>query len=316
MTNAPHIPVMLDEVLAAADPQDGDICVDATFGAGGYARALLEAADCRVIAFDRDPDAVSAGQAMAANYAPRLTILHRPFSEMAVGLDEMGVAAADVIVFDIGVSSMQLDQSARGFSFQHDGPIDMRMGQEGETAADLIERLDDDALAAILRDYGEERRARRVARAIKQAAAEGRLASTRNLAAVVAGTLGHPPDGKHPATKTFQALRIAVNDELGELEAGLAAAERLLKAGGRLVVVAFHSLEDRMVKRFLAERAGRTPGASRHAPAIATSAPTFAMIVRGARKPSDTEAARNPRARSARLRAARRLPVEERRAST
>ncbi len=302
--------------MAAASPQDGDICVDATFGGGGYTRALLEAADCRVIAFDRDPDAVAAGRSMAARYAPKLTILHRPFSEMAAGLEAIGVDAVDVVVFDIGVSSMQLDQSARGFSFQSDGPIDMRMAQDGETAADLIERLDEDALAAVLRNFGEERRARRVARAIKRAHAEGRLLSTRSLAAVVAETLGTPPDGKHPATKTFQALRIAVNDELGELEAGLAAAEGLLTVGGRLVVVAFHSLEDRIVKRFLAERAGRTPGASRHAPALATSAPTFALIVRGAGRPTDAEAARNPRARSARLRAARRVSTEERRAQT
>lgn len=294
MTDAPHIPVLLDEVVAALAPAPGEVMVDATFGAGGYTRAILKTG-ATVIAFDRDPDAIREGRAAGIE---GLTLVHSDFSAMEAAID----APVDGLTMDIGVSSMQLDQADRGFSFQSDGPLDMRMAQDGPSAADFLNTADEDAIADVLYQYGDEPKSRRVARAIVAARP---LTRTGELAAVVRKALGHRPhDKKDPATRTFQAIRIHVNRELGELADGLAAAERLLKPGGRLAVVTFHSLEDRMVKRFLRERSGNTPGGSRHLPqAGATRAPSFATVGRGIRA-GEAELARNPRARSATLRTA------------
>ncbi|WP_294216021.1 16S rRNA (cytosine(1402)-N(4))-methyltransferase RsmH [uncultured Sphingomonas sp.] len=294
MTDAPHIPVLLDEVVAALAPAPGEVMVDATFGAGGYTRAILKTG-ATVIAFDRDPDAIREGRAAGIE---GLTLVHSDFSAMEAAID----APVDGLTMDIGVSSMQLDQAERGFSFQSDGPLDMRMAQDGPSAADFLNTADEDAIADVLYQYGDEPKSRRVARAIVAARP---LTRTGELAAVVRKALGHRlHDKKDPATRTFQAIRIHVNRELGELADGLAAAERLLKPGGRLAVVTFHSLEDRMVKRFLRERSGNTPGGSRHLPqAGATRAPSFATVGRGIRA-GEAELARNPRARSATLRTA------------
>ena len=294
MTDAPHIPVLLDEVVAALAPAPGEVMVDATFGAGGYTRAILKTG-ATVIAFDRDPDAIREGRAAGIE---GLTLVHSDFSAMEAAID----APVDGLTMDIGVSSMQLDQAERGFSFQSDGPLDMRMAQDGPSAADFLNTADEETIADVLYQYGDEPKSRRVARAIVAARP---LTRTGELAAVVRKALGHRPhDKKDPATRTFQAIRIHVNRELGELADGLAAAERLLKPGGRLAVVTFHSLEDRMVKRFLRERSGNTPGGSRHLPqAGATRAPSFATVGRGIRA-GEAELARNPRARSATLRTA------------
>ena len=292
---APHIPVLLAEVVEALAPVAGETMVDGTFGAGGYTRALLTTG-ARVIAFDRDPDAIAAGRAAAG---AGLTLVEAEFSQMAAH-----VAEADGVVLDIGVSSMQLDQAERGFSFQQDGPLDMRMAQSGESAADFVNTADEAAIADVLYVYGEERQSRRVARAIVAARP---ITRTGELAAVVRRALGHKPhDKKDPATRTFQAIRIHVNRELGELADGLAAAEQLLKPGGRLAIVTFHSLEDRMVKRFLRERSGGEPAGSRHLPAAAAArAPSFEIAARAVRA-GEAEVAANPRARSATLRTARR----------
>ena len=294
--SALHVPVLLDEVVAALAPTPGETMVDATFGAGGYARALL-ARGASVIAFDRDPDAAAAGRAAALD---GLTIIERPFSEMAEAVEQ----PVDGVTMDIGVSSMQLDQAIRGFSFQADGPLDMRMSQSGPSAADFVNTADEEAIADVLYLYGDEPKSRRVARAIVAARP---LTRTGELATVIRRALGHKPhDKKDPATRAFQAIRIEVNRELGELADGLAAAERVLKPGGRLAVVTFHSLEDRMVKRFLRDRSGSAPAASRHAPAAAAGpAPSFERIGRAIRAGED-EVARNPRARSATLRTAQR----------
>jgi 16S rRNA (cytosine1402-N4)-methyltransferase len=294
LTDAPHIPVLLAEVVAALAPAPGEVMVDATFGAGGYTRAILQTG-ATVIAFDRDPDAIREGRAAGIE---GLTLVHSDFSAMEAAID----APVDGLTMDIGVSSMQLDQAERGFSFQSDGPLDMRMAQDGPSAADFLNTADEDAIADVLYHYGDEPKSRRVARAIVAARP---LSRTGELATVVRKALGHRPhDKKDPATRTFQAIRIHVNRELGELADGLAAAERLLKPGGRLAVVTFHSLEDRMVKRFLRERSGNTPGGSRHLPqAGATRAPSFERVGRGIRA-GEAELARNPRARSATLRTA------------
>jgi 16S rRNA (cytosine1402-N4)-methyltransferase len=286
--------VLLAEVVAALAPAPGEVMVDATFGAGGYTRAILQTG-ATVIAFDRDPDAIREGRAAGIE---GLTLVHSDFSAMEAAID----APVDGLTMDIGVSSMQLDQAERGFSFQSDGPLDMRMAQDGPSAADFLNTADEDAIADVLYHYGDEPKSRRVARAIVAARP---LSRTGELATVVRKALGHRPhDKKDPATRTFQAIRIHVNRELGELADGLAAAERLLKPGGRLAVVTFHSLEDRMVKRFLRERSGNTPGGSRHLPqAGATRAPSFERVGRGIRA-GEAELARNPRARSATLRTA------------
>jgi 16S rRNA (cytosine1402-N4)-methyltransferase len=298
-----HLPVMLPEVLDALQPRDGAVYIDGTFGGGGYSRAILQAADCRVIGIDRDPDAIARGRELARQFAGRLTIVEGEFSRM----DELVGGGSDGVVLDLGVSSFQFDEADRGFSFREDGPLDMRMSKSGVSAADFVNTADETTLADVIHHLGEERFARRVARAIIAARPVSR---TAELADVVAKALGpaalrHPI---HPATRTFQALRIHVNDELGELERGLEAAERVLKAGGRLVIVAFHSLEDRIVKRFLAERGKPQPAGSRHAPlAAAKNKQTFRLITSKPRMPTAAEIARNPRARSAHLRAAEKL---------
>lgn len=306
---APHIPVMLDEVLAALRPKDGEIYVDGTFGAGGYSRAFLEAADCVVVAIDRDRAALEAGATLKAQYGDRLILLHGRFGDAPALLKEAGVTQTDGFVLDVGVSSMQLDRAERGFSFRHDAPLDMRMDPDsgGETAADLVNTLPEKDLADLIYRYGEERHSRRIARALLAARAEEPIATTGRLAALVRAAVPHGKKEKiDPATRTFQALRIAVNDELGELERALDGAEALLRPGGRLVVVAFHSLEDGLVKRFLRTRSGRDGGVSRHMPDGTANArpPAFTLPFSGARTPDAAEESANPRARSARLRAA------------
>lgn len=302
---APHIPVLLDEVIDALAIAPGETHVDGTYGAGGYTRAILEKGAARVIAFDRDPEAIQEGGALAASSGGRLTLVPERFSRMRQALADRGVEAVDGVTLDIGVSSMQLDRAERGFSFQADGPLDMRMGGEGQSAADFVNHADEGEIADVLFTYGEERQSRRVARAIVAARP---IARTGELAEVVRKALGHHPGmKKDPATRTFQAIRIHVNEELKELEGGLAAAEQVLKPGGRLAVVTFHSLEDRIVKRFLKVRSGSLPAGSRHLPqaANAAPAPTFEVVARAVRPGAD-EVQANPRARSATLRAARR----------
>ena len=310
----PHVPVLLDEVIGALDPQPGDVVVDATFGAGGYARAILDAG-ATVHAFDRDPDAIAAGRewSEACEQPPRLVLHPRRFSEMVATLAEAGVARVDGVTMDVGVSSMQLDQAGRGFAFSAEGPLDMRMSQQGESAADFLNAAREEQIADVLYNYGEERQSRRVARAIVAARP---LATTGDLARVVRKALGYRPGApKDPATRTFQAVRIHVNAELDELAAGLRAAELLLREGGRLAVVSFHSLEDRIVKRFLRDAAVTNPGTSRHRPAAKVGPPpTFARVSRAVH-PSEAEIARNPRARSATLRAAVRTSAPAREAA-
>jgi len=310
--SAPHIPVLLDEVIAALRPQPGSVIVDATFGAGGYTRRLLDTG-ATVHAFDRDPDAIAAGRTWpeTVENPPRLVLHPRRFSEMVAGLADCGVARVDGVVMDIGVSSMQLDQPARGFAFSADGPLDMRMSQEGESAADFLNTAAEEAIAGVLYHYGEERQSRRVARAIVAARP---LATTGDLARVVRKALGFRPGApKDPATRSFQAIRIHVNGELDELEAGLRAAERLLGDGGRLAVVTFHSLEDRIVKRFLRDASGAGAGGSRHLPsATSPTLATFARVSKAVR-PSENETLVNPRARSATLRHAVRTAAPARR---
>lgn len=297
----PHVPVLLGEVIEALAPGPGDVIVDATFGAGGYSQALLEKG-ARVYAFDRDPEAIREGAALEARYRGQLSLHPERFSEMAQEMRRIGVPAVDAVVMDSGVSSMQLDQAERGFAFSADGPLDMRMSRSGESAADFLNGAREEEIADVLFRYGEERQSRRVARAIVAARP---LKTTGDLARVVRKALGyHPGAPKDPATRSFQAVRIHVNAELDELEAGLRAAEILLREGGRLAVVTFHSLEDRIVKRFLREAAGANAGTSRHLPAMeAGPAPTFERVSKAVR-PSDAETLRNPRARSATLRAA------------
>lgn len=313
-TASPHLPVLLAEVLHYLAPRDGEVFVDGTFGAGGYSRAILEAADCTVYGIDRDPSVTPHAERLAADFPGRFKLLAGCFGDMEALLAAEGVERVDGVVLDIGVSSMQLDEAERGFSFQADGPLDMRMGADGPTAADLVNELESDELADIIYKYGEERHSRRIARAIVAMRAKRPFTRTRELAEVVERAIPGAPakkGGIHPATRTFQALRITVNDELGELERGLAAAERLLAAEGRLVVVTFHSLEDRLVKNFMRLRAGETGGGSRHLPEQGPGrAPSFALMNRKAVQAGADEAGRNPRARSAKLRAARRTEAE------
>ena len=310
MSERPHIAVLLDEVLAAIAPAPGRRVVDATFGAGGYTRAFL-AAGAQVLALDRDPSAARFTPKSPEPGADRFTLIARPFSELEAALADTGDLHCDAVAFDVGVSSMQLDEAERGFSFLRDGPLDMRMGPGGETAADLINGREPGELVRLLRLYGEEPQARRIVAALMRRREAAPFTRTLDLAETVERALGGRRGAPvHPATRTFQALRIAVNDELGELRAGLAAAERALAPGGRLAVVSFHSLEDRIVKAFLAERAGRTPAASRHAPPRAEGpSPSFRLLSNGAQTPGEAELASNPRARSAKLRAAERTPA-------
>jgi 16S rRNA (cytosine1402-N4)-methyltransferase len=299
--SAPHIPVLLDEVIEALAPASGEWHLDGTFGAGGYTRAILDAG-ANVIAIDRDPDAIAGGSGLAAASDARLVLVHGRFGNLDTIAADAGHAALDGVTLDIGVSSMQLDQAERGFAFSADGPLDMRMQQDGESAAEWIDRAEEGEIADALYLYGEERQSRRVARAIVAARP---LRTTGELASVVRRALGHRPGApKDPATRTFQAIRIVVNDELGELERGLEAAERALKPGGRIAIVSFHSLEDRIVKRFFRTRSGADGGGSRHRPETGSGPqPTFAAVAK-ARRAGDAEVARNPRARSATLRSA------------
>ncbi|WP_409018738.1 16S rRNA (cytosine(1402)-N(4))-methyltransferase RsmH [Brevundimonas vesicularis] len=303
--SAPHAPVLLAEVIAALKPRPGDVIIDATFGAGGYTRAIL-AEGAEVVALDRDPTVRPHAEAVAADYPDRFQLIQTPFGDLAEAFAESGKSQLNGAVFDIGVSSMQLDQAERGFSFMRDGPLDMRMGDTGPTAADIVNTWDHGPLAHIFKQYGDERQSGRVATAILRRRTEELFSRTLDLAEVVEKALGGRRGAAiHPATRVFQALRIAVNDELGQLERGLEAAEATLAPGGRLVVVTFHSLEDRIVKAFLTERTGNAPGGSRHAPvAVETRKPSFDLMFKGAQDAGEEELATNPRARSARLRAA------------
>jgi 16S rRNA (cytosine1402-N4)-methyltransferase len=306
---ARHIPVMLSEVIEALDPRDGKHFIDGTFGAGGYSRGLLEAARCTVLAIDRDPAAAQFAQALEERFPGRLKFVLGRYAEMREIAEREGIAAVDGVALDLGVSSMQLDEAERGFSFSQDGPLDMRMGAEGPTASDLVNALPERDLAAIIATLGEEKRARAIARAIVARRAEEPLTRTGELADIVARVLGRRHDDpKHPATRTFQALRLYLNEELVELARGMNAAEHLLKPKGRLAVVTFHSLEDRIAKRFFAARSMPAPKGSRHLPEKGGSnfLPSFRLLNRRPLSPSKDEIRLNPRARSARLRAGER----------
>lgn len=302
-----HVPVLLNEVVEALAPKDGDVIVDGTFGGGGYARALMDAADVTLVGIDRDPTAIARAEGMRAEW-PKLVPLEGRFGDVDTLLADGELGPVDGFVLDLGVSSFQLDEGERGFSFMRDGPLDMRMGNAGPSAADVVALADERALADIIFHLGEERQSRQVARAIVRARTDAPIETTLALAELVEKALGGRRGARtHPATRTFQALRMYVNDELGELARALEAAERVLSEGGRLVVVTFHSLEDRMVKQFLRERSGTSGGGSRYMPeARAEAAPSFELISRKAVEPDEAEVAANPRARSARLRAARR----------
>jgi len=298
-----HVPVLLREVIEQLQPRDGHIYVDATFGAGGYSRAILATSGTRVIGIDRDRTAIAGGFDLVEQAAGRLTLVEDRFSSLADICAAQGFDTVDGVVMDVGVSSMQLDQAGRGFSFRLDGPLDMRMGSSGPSAADVVARAGEAELADIIYLFGEERHSRGVARAIVAARKEAPIATTRALADIVARTVRSKPGDIHPATRTFQALRIFVNEELDELQKALEAAERVLKTGGRLVVVSFHSLEDRIVKNFLGERS-KTGGGSRHLPEVAPVTPSFRLLTRRPLVAGEEETAANPRARSAKLRAA------------
>jgi 16S rRNA (cytosine1402-N4)-methyltransferase len=300
---------MLNEVLAALAPRAGESYLDGTFGGGGYAAAILGTPGCTLWAIDRDPAAIARGADLAARFPGRLHLVEGRFGDMLGLLDERGVTALDGIVLDLGVSSFQIDEPGRGFSFRSDGPLDMRMAATGPSAADLVRALPEDELADTLYRLGEERLSRRIARAIVLARAQAPIETTQQLAGIIRAVVPGDRSGIDPATRSFQALRIRVNDELGEIERALEAATRLLAPGGRLVVVAFHSLEDRLVKRFMQEAAGQRPGPSRHDPSglVARAPAAFRLVTRGAGRPTDTETRANPRARSARLRALARL---------
>src|SRR5712672_2003368 len=300
-----HIPVLGRQAVGMLQPRAGGIYVDAAFGAGGYSRTILDTAGTRVIGIDRDRSAVAAGFDLVDRSDGRLTLVEDRFSNLAEICAAQGVDAVDGVVMDVGVSSMQLDEAERGFSFRLGGPLDMRMGHDGPTAADLIAKASESDLADIIYLFGEERHSRRVARAIVAARNEAPIATTRVLAEIVSKVVWSKPGEIHPATRTFQALRIFVNEELDELHLALAAAERVLTPGGRLVVVSFHSLEDRIVKDFLNAR-GKTGGGSRHLPELAQAAPSFQILTKRPVTPGDAEVAANPRARSAKLRAAAR----------
>jgi len=310
---APHQPVLLAEVVTALAPRDGAIYVDGTFGAGGYSRAILDAANCTVFAIDRDPDAVAGAKPLLEQYAGRLHILQGRFGDMAELLSRAGISAVQGVTLDLGVSSMQLDQATRGFSFRFSGPLDMRMEQQGDSAADLVNTMAEQPLADLIFTFGEEKKARRIAKAIIAARALAPITETQQLADIVRRAIGPTPGLRiDPATRTFQALRIAVNDEMGEIDRGLAAAEKMLAPGGRLAVVSFHSLEDRRVKTFLRDRSATAPRVSRHLPDLQhRQTAHFRLISPGGIAPGDAEIARNPRARSARLRIAERLDTQE-----
>lgn len=313
MTSEPHIPVLMNEALDALALKAGGRYLDGTFGAGGYSRALLEREPkATLLALDRDPSAITGGAGLVAAMGGRLILAEARFGALAEEAERFKMMPLDGVVLDIGVSSMQLDQAERGFSFRFDGPLDMRMAASGQSAAELVNEADEGVLANIIYHYGEERRSRAVARAIVESRRKAPISTTKQLADLVAGIVRGEPGGAHPATRTFQALRIAVNDELCELVRALHGAEAVLGPGGRLSVVTFHSLEDRIVKQFFAERSGRAPGGSRHAPATAAPQATFRLVTKGPVAPSEAETRANPRARSAKLRAAERTEAPPR----
>ena len=300
-----HYPVMVNEVLHALNPQDGEVYVDGTFGAGGYTRACLNAADCTVIAIDRDPDALKTAKNFAQEFEGRFIFVQGCFGDALELVRNAGFEKVDGFVLDVGVSSMQIDEAARGFSFRYDGPLDMRMSQNGQTAADIVNQTEEEPLANLIYNYGQERASRRIAKAIVQARQNKKFETTQQLADLIREVLPRKPQDKiDPATRTFQALRIAVNDELGELERALEASQALLKEAGRLVVVSFHSLEDGIVKKFMYEKSGYTPNQSRHMPQLQqdTNAPIFTLKKRKAIEASEKEIAENPRSRSAKMR--------------
>jgi len=309
VTNYSHIPVLRDEAVAMLRPRENTLLLDGTFGGGGYAKAILAAADCRLIALDRDPAAVARGAVLAEMMPGRFRILGGRISQIAELLSAAGITALDGAVFDLGVSSYQIDDPARGFSFRHDGPLDMQMGGAAGTAAELVNSLSESELADILYEFGEEKASRRIAKAIVLRRAEQSFKTTSDLAGVIRSVVRPDKSGIDPATRSFMALRIAVNDELGDIEAGLAQTAALLRAGARLVSVSFHSLEDRVVKRYFAKLSGREPGVSRHDPAglQSVAAPGFRLLTGRPVVASEAELRANPRARSAKLRAVERL---------
>jgi 16S rRNA (cytosine1402-N4)-methyltransferase len=309
MSGFSHIPVLREEAVGFLAPTAGQTYLDGTFGGGGYARAILEAADCVLWAIDRDPAAVARGAALAAQFPGRLHVLHGRISELLLLLGEAGVASLDGAVFDLGLSSYQIDDPARGFSFKQDGPLDMKMGKAALSAADLVNTMPEAELADILYEFGEEKASRRIAQAIVTRRREQTFATTGDLAAVIRTVVRPDKSGIDPATRSFQALRIAVNEELADIEAALTQAAALLAPGGRLVVVSFHSLEDRIVKRFFNQAAGKGPGVSRHDPAGLQAAPAqkFKLLTGSPVTPGVAETSHNPRARSAKLRAMQRI---------
>ena len=309
MTNFSHIPVLRSEAVSLLAPRAGGIYLDGTFGGGGYTKTILEAADCRVVAIDRDPAAAARGREMALAYPGRLQICEGRISQIADMLGALGIVALDGAVFDFGVSSYQIDDPARGFSFRQDGPLDMQMGSSGMTAAELVNFCAESELADILFKFGDEKASRRIAKAIAERRKVQNFTTTADLAGVIRSVVRPDKSGIDPATRSFQALRIAVNEELSDIEAALAQAARLLRPAGRLVAVSFHSLEDRIVKQFFAAETGRAPGASRHDPAglLGQAAPDFRLVTRSPVAPGAAEVSANPRARSARLRAMERL---------
>ena len=307
MTQSLHQSVMLVEVVEALSPRPDAVYLDATFGRGGYTRALLDAADCHVIAIDRDPDAIAHGKTMAQKLPGRMTLCEGPFSQLATLASTSGYPSIDGVVFDLGLSSPQIDEAERGFSFREDGPLDMRMEKSGPSATDFVNAASEAELARVLWEYGEERASRRIARAIIRARADAPIQRTLELAAIIRSVMPKPKPGQiDPATRSFQAIRIHINEELDEIRQGLKAAETCLKPGGILAVVSFHSLEDRIVKQFLRDRSGQAPRPSRHLPDMPGKAPSFELAHRRPIIPCDAEIAANPRARSARLRVARR----------
>lgn len=300
----PHIPVLLNEVVESIAPKNGGVYVDGTFGAGGYTRAVLDAADCTVYAIDRDPDAIREGQKLVDAYKGRLHLLHGTFGEMAELVRGEGVDFVDGVMLDIGVSSMQIDRAERGFSFQKDGALDMRMSQNGLSAADVLNTFGEREIADIIYKYGEERFSRRIAAAVVEQRKTAPFKTTLEFADLIRRTVPHKREDIDPATRSFQALRIYVNDELGQLESGLSAAHNLLKAGGRMAIVSFHSLEDRIVKTFMQEKSGKIANPSRYMPVVEKQAATLKTITKKPILPTESETKFNPRARSARLRVA------------
>ncbi|MCB1650818.1 MAG: 16S rRNA (cytosine(1402)-N(4))-methyltransferase RsmH [Alphaproteobacteria bacterium] len=300
---------MLPEVLAQLDPADGAVYVDGTFGGGGYSEAILEKADCRVVAIDRDPAAQARAKVLTQKYGKRLIFLRGCFGDVQALLQDAGIEKVDGFVLDLGVSSFQLDEAQRGFSFRHDAPLDMRMDTEnGQSAADFVNSAGEAELADVIYNYGEERKSRRIAKKIVELRRQSPIETTGQLADIVRSCVPKSRDGIDPSTRTFQALRIAVNDELGELQRAMASCEHILRPGGRVVVVSFHSLEDRIVKNFFKERSGSMGGGSRYRPQIDEQAPAqFRLLTRKALTPSEQELSENSRSRSARLRAAQYL---------